>query len=228
MTKRELIEAFVRGEVDRRQFINRLTMLGVSGGAAVAYATTLGESAYASSAKPVSGFVMRAQATDDEDYGTAFFLELIEALQAVIVAITDLILVVLDGLAAFIAGDFAAGVFESLQTIEQQQQEHLDAATAMLTAAGGAAGGVGATRLGFQAQQFATSDELLATLADGFDQLTAMYAAVVPTITDTDGEVRQTLTEIASVASRHAAAVNIYAGRDPFPETFQTPALPAS
>jgi hypothetical protein len=220
MTKRDLIEAYIRGDVDRRQFVSRLTMLGVSGGAAVAYATSLGQGAMAGPAKPQAGYVMRAQATDDGDYG--IIVDLIEALQAVAAAIQDLILAVLSALSQFASGDFGPGQFETLQTVQNQQQEHLDAVNALLTANGGAA--AGATRLGFQTQQFASPDEFLTALSEGFEKLTANYAGVVPAVDNL--EARTTLMSVASVANRHASVVNNFAGVPEFPNTFQPAEVP--
>jgi hypothetical protein len=230
MTKRELIEGFLRGDVDRRQFINRLTMLGVSGGAAVAYAASLGGSPAVAHPQSVSGFTMRAQVTDD-DYGTAIIIELIEALQLALSIIEDLVLAILDLLALFVATDFADGVFGTLQTIDSQQREHAAALNGLLGAAGGTALATTSARMQFRAQETPSPDEFLASLADAFDELTKMYAAVVPGLQGDVaevGEARQTFMEVASVANRHAALANLFAGRDPSPESFQTPEVPQS
>ena len=42
MSKHEVVEAYLRGQIDRREFIRRLTLAGVSSAAAVAYAQSLG------------------------------------------------------------------------------------------------------------------------------------------------------------------------------------------
>jgi len=167
--------------------------------------------------KPQAGYVMRAQATDDGDYGV--IIDLIEAVQELTAAIEDLVLAILDALSQFASGDFGPGQFESLQTIQDQQQEHLDAVNAL---AGGAT--VRPTRLGFQAQQFASPEEFLTALSEGFDKITALYAGVVPAVDD--AEARTTLMSVASVANRHAAVVNNFAGVEEFPNTFQPAELP--
>lgn len=47
MTKRELVDAYLAGKVPRRTFIRRLSALGVSAAAAVAYANVLASEARA-------------------------------------------------------------------------------------------------------------------------------------------------------------------------------------
>lgn len=42
MSKHQVVEAYLRGQIDRREFIRRLTLAGVSSAAAVAYAQSLG------------------------------------------------------------------------------------------------------------------------------------------------------------------------------------------
>jgi fumarate hydratase class II len=216
MGKQELVQAFIRGDIDRRQFVSRLTMLGVSGGAALAYATNL-QSAAAAPVAPSNGFVKRAQA-DDEEYGTAIAIGTLEALQEKVDGIQQ-VLALLANLDQFQSDDFPASVYETLQTVRDQQQQHLEAVIALLesigeSAADGTAGG----------REFSSVDEFLAALSDELDELTGMYAAIVPAIDD--DETRQTSMNIASVASRHAALVNLYAERNPIPEAFEEPSMP--
>jgi len=217
MTKRELVEAFLRGDVDRRQFVSRLTMLGVSGGAAVAYAASLAPSAAARPAQPASGFVMRAQATDDEEYGTAVtFPSDEEAIAAAADAVEE-VLAVLGALDGFTADDFEDGVYETLTTIRDQQEDHLEALNAL----------TGATQAFSQqdgaGQQFASPDEFLSALAESLETQSSTYAAVVPAVQN--GEARQTAMNVASVANRHAALAHDFADMDPIPESFQEPLL---
>lgn len=47
MPKHELVEAYLEGRLDRRDFVRRLTALGVSAGAATIYAASLSDSAAA-------------------------------------------------------------------------------------------------------------------------------------------------------------------------------------
>jgi hypothetical protein len=47
MSKHEVVEAYLQGRIDRREFVRRLTLTGVSAAAALAYAASLGDSAAA-------------------------------------------------------------------------------------------------------------------------------------------------------------------------------------
>jgi hypothetical protein len=47
MSKHEVVEAYLQGRIDRREFVRRLTLTGVSAAAAVAYAHSLGGTAAA-------------------------------------------------------------------------------------------------------------------------------------------------------------------------------------
>ncbi len=62
MSKNEIVDAFLHGRIDRREFVRRLTLAGVSAGAAVAYAQALSSPA---SAAPMTrgahGFVASHQ-----------------------------------------------------------------------------------------------------------------------------------------------------------------------
>lgn len=60
MSKHEVVEAYLRGQIDRREFIRRLTLAGVSSAAAVAYAQSLG-TASAATAPGKHGFVASNQ-----------------------------------------------------------------------------------------------------------------------------------------------------------------------
>src|SRR5689334_12639130 len=60
MSKHEVVEAYLRGQIDRREFIRRLTLAGVSSAAAVAYAQSLG-SASAATAPGKHGLVASYQ-----------------------------------------------------------------------------------------------------------------------------------------------------------------------
>jgi hypothetical protein len=192
-------------------------MLGVSGGAALAYATSLGSpSAGAAPAGSSNGFRMRAQDGDDE-YGTAIEIGVLEALETKAAAIDTLVLSLLANIEDFDPSDFPEGVYELLETIRDQQQQHFDAVQALIEANGGTAPdtGGGATA--------STPDELLTLLSENLDELTATYAAIVPAVQD--GAVRQTLMEAGSVASRHAALAGTAAQRNPLPSAFQEPAI---
>jgi hypothetical protein len=216
VTKQELIGAYVRGELDRRGFVGRLTALGVTATAAVAYAGSFAPGVAASSSRNEAGFLMSAQGTvNDDEYGTAFSFASDE--EAVTVALESVaaVLAVLGALGGFSADDFDPGVFDVLTTIQEQQAEHADALAALL----------GDTPVETPpADSFGSADDFLASLAGALDDLVGTYAAVAPALES--GEARQTVTNILAVASRQAAVVAELAGLDPVPATFQEPALP--
>ena len=61
MTKLELIDAYAAGRIDRRDFVARLTGLGISAAAALAYAQSFAPSASAASSRGHNGYVVRMQ-----------------------------------------------------------------------------------------------------------------------------------------------------------------------
>lgn len=64
MSKHEVVAAYLEGRIDRREFVRRLTLAGVSAGAAVAYAHHLTGSAAAAPRGTGAGYAARFQ-----DYG---------------------------------------------------------------------------------------------------------------------------------------------------------------
>lgn len=66
MSKHEVVTAYLEGRIDRREFVRRLTMAGVSAAAAVAYAQTLSQPAAARGAsRTAQGFLTAIQQTPD-------------------------------------------------------------------------------------------------------------------------------------------------------------------
>lgn len=62
MSKHEVVEAYLHGRIDRREFIRRLTVAGVSTAAAMAYAQSLSSPAAAApAARGTHGFVSSFQ-----------------------------------------------------------------------------------------------------------------------------------------------------------------------
>lgn len=62
MSKNAIVDAFLHGRIDRREFVHRLTLAGVSAGAAVAYAQALSSPASAAPmARGAHGFVSSHQ-----------------------------------------------------------------------------------------------------------------------------------------------------------------------
>jgi len=224
MTKRQLIDSYTRGDLDRRGFIRGLTALGVGAAAAATYAVQFGPSAAAS---PSTGFVMNARqqgTTTDEDYGTAITLESDE--QGIQLAYSELAAtasLLAAGLAEFTAADFTnAGfpddTFDLLTTIQQQIADQLDALESL---------GIGTPTAGATAASAAapaTPQEFLDALATQLDQQSSALAAIAPALED--GAARQTVTNIGFVTARQAATVHMLVGSDPIPSAFEEPALP--
>jgi hypothetical protein len=215
VTKSEVIDAFVRGDLDRRGFVGRLGLLGVSAGAAGAYAVTLGGGSVLAAPGSGNGLARYMAAAQEEDYGTAFSFETEEeAITLVLDAISD-VQSILAGLEDLTADDFDEGVYDILTTIATQQAEHADALAAILgtTPAESAAGSAPAS-----------AEELLTALADSLEALANLLAAVAPALGS--GESRQTVTNIAIVVGGQLSIVRYLAGLDPLPDTFQEPAVP--
>ena len=216
MTKQETLDAFARGDIDRRSFITRLSVLGVSAGAAVAYATAMAPNAFARTTRNDAGFLISANsAQTDEEYGTACtFASDEEALGALLDASTN-VRSILAGLGDFTADDFAPGVYDLLTTIASQQDEHADA-LASLTG--------GTAEIPEAAAAGGSADDLLAALSEALTGLVSTYAAVGPALQD--GEARQTVTNIGLSVAAQAALASVAAGNDPLAESFPLPVCP--
>ncbi len=66
MSKHEVVDAYLKGRIDRREFVRRLTLAGVSTAAAVAYAQTLSPSSVSAASAPAARGVHGVmQATQD-------------------------------------------------------------------------------------------------------------------------------------------------------------------
>lgn len=218
MTKRELIEAYIQGSVDRRDFVRRLTALGISAGAAVAYAQTLAPAASAAPGRNAAGFVVRAQTTDAE-YGTACVLANDGTGVTALLAAVQGVQATLAALDNFSAGDFDEGVFDALSTIRNQQQEHADALSSIL-------GDLGeSTPATPSAGTFSSAGAFLTALATALNNLVSLYAGVAPALIDS-GEVRQTVTTLALSAAQQAAYVSDAAGNPPLPNAIVQPICP--
>jgi hypothetical protein len=142
----------------------------------------------------------------------------LEALEQQSAAIRTLVLPLLRSLDDFDPGDFPPGSLERLETIRAHQEEHLAAVQALVAENGGTPNDDIP-----DGPAFSSVDELLSTLSENLDDVTAMYAATVPATQD--GATRQTMMEIASVASRHAAVAGSIADRNPLPNAFQPPSI---
>jgi hypothetical protein len=237
MTKSELVDAYVRGDLDRRHFISKLTAVGVSATAAVAYAGSLGQSVAASPSRTSAGFIARAQAADDE-YGTAIIIVNFLAILEEILASLDDILDSFDGfLDAFDVGDFVDGGFDEtdfdiIADARAQIDEQIDALVAVLQSLFGTSEPSAAIKA-FRSQRTSslgqtsgTMQEQLVELANQLNRQVGVYAAVIPAVEN--GEQRQLMTNIGLVTARHAALISYLAGINPIPSAFETPIDPMS
>jgi hypothetical protein len=226
MSKLELIQAYVGGEIGRRDFVRGLTVLGVSSAAALAYAHRLAPSAVAAGGgAPGGGFVMRAQQADEDYPSTISQPELVQALQ-ILIEIDQLLLERVD---AFIGrfsdeevGSVAgAAVLDRLQEARNRIQERLDAETALLDQVSVAPSGVAARKVSLRAQTQIPDDpqESYRYLADLLDTQAALYVLVVPGTPDP--EARQTMMSMALPVARQAAFARILAGLEATASSFE-------
>ena len=205
MTKIELIDAYVRGDIDRRSFIRRLTALGVSATAATAYAGSLAQGA---SAAPNTGFVMRAQ-IDWDEYGEDFLEALIQAIIAIIRSILEQIF------GGFGATDFEqAGISpQDVALLRSARSQIEEQAHAMDSLFGTAANRQPRTRVS------GSLETQLAALATEYNRYASVLARIAPDAEQ--AEQRQLLTAVGFAASRQAALTNRMAGLDPAPHALE-------
>ena len=193
MSKIELIDAYVRGDIDRRSFMKKLAAVGVSATAAAAYAGSLASGASAS-----TGFVARAQ--DDDDYGIG---DLIEQLIASIIA---LIRSILDSI---FGGIFGASDFEQAG-LSDRQVAQLRQMSSKMEEQSAALEGLFGTASAPKVEVGGSLNELLAQLAAQFNRYTAALARVAPTLEAADA--RELVMSAGFSASRQAAIANELAG----------------
>jgi hypothetical protein len=223
MTKNDVVDAFIRGDLDRRGFIKRLTAVGVSSAAAMAYAGSLVQNTAAAPSNG-SGFITRMQDAD-ATYGPAVPIGNVRAaVQALLRDVLNFIRSLQSLLEDFDAAAFpAADLNETdravIQSILDQAIEQAEAIRALLNlpeqAGGQGAPGQAAT---------GTLPERLIVLAELADEIAGEYAALVPALEEL--EQRELFSQIAIVAGRHAAILNYLAGNDPVPGAFEEPIDP--
>lgn len=223
MTKRDLIDAYVRGDVDRRGFIRKLSAMGVSAAAAAAYATSFGQDAAAAPSRNDAGYVARLQDADD-DYGIAVAIENIDRALQAFVQRSEVLIDRLEQIAERTGGNGPKP--DRLRQVRDQIEEQRQAVITRLR-----------QRLGETGHSESSIDSLTgraprmqgdATLADIANELnvqTGVLAALIPAIEV--GQDRQLMTNIGLVTARHAALISEYAGIDPCPTAFEVPVDPA-
>ncbi|HWK82057.1 MAG TPA: ferritin-like domain-containing protein [Thermomicrobiales bacterium] len=208
MSKHEIIQAYIHGDLDRRGFVTRLAALGVSAGAAAAYATQFAPAA--SAAVAPGGFVVRAAQTTDADYGTSVDFgsdaEAVALVSAAIGAIADLF----GSLGSFSATDFPEGLYEQLNDFFAEIQQHADALSSL-----GATPGTRSATLGLRQSGPTSADDFLEKLETAYDKAVKNFVAAVPAV-DAD-EVRQTLANIGGAIARHAGVLSFFVKGDGTP-----------
>ena len=217
MSRLDLIRLYTEGQLPRRDFIRKLTLAGVSAGAAAAYAQTL-----APSASAATGALLVQQA--GEDYGGPIdpgdLEEAIQALISLLDAIIDFLTAALDGFEDSDFADFLGGVINVLQellALNGQLQDERNALEA------GFPGVAGLSASGVKRQlpalallaQDQSVDAFVADLGDALDVLTQLYAGIL--IAAEDVETRQLLAGLAIVKGEQAAFVRLLRGLSPFP-----------
>lgn len=220
MTKHELIDGFIRGNLGRREFIRGLTALGVSASAATAYAYSLGPAVSAAGVRGKDGYRVRAQ--DDDDYGGPTLEEILELIRQILAILRILAALLGDLISRLPNFKLAPGLYaapsdtdvEALATLVTQHEAHAEALKAIVPALGGSL-----TDEDIPAVTAETYEETVDYMLPLLTSLPAAFATIIPGITDK--AALSTLTSIALVSSRHSAFVNSLAGKPEFPETFQ-------
>jgi hypothetical protein len=249
VTGQQVVDDFVRGEIDRRGFVSKLTALGISASAPSAYALALGQQgATAAPESPIGGIARYQEDAVEEDYGSAFEFETDE--EAV-----ELVLGAIGNTRADLAGfepvskdnpdpsmgpDWAR-YFGDVEAVIIALEVYLTAHGETLAGLLGRNDGGSIAPAKFESTDaflaglgqnddgsivptdFDSTEAFLAELVREYDNLTALYAAVVPAVRN--GGIRQILMNAASVTNRQAALVNLMAGLDPIPEAFEVPEL---
>lgn len=208
MSKIELIDAYVRGDIDRRSFMRKLAALGVSATAAAAYAGSLAQGA---SAAPSTSFAARAQDDDgDDDYGVG------DVIAGIIASIISLIRSILESIFGgfFASGDFEqAGLSDGQVAMLRQMSSQMEEQASALDRYFGTMSTPKANA------EFANVNDALASLAAEYNRYTAALARAASS-TDS-AEVRDLVMSAGFSASRQAAIANELAGGAPFAGAFE-------
>lgn len=218
MSKQEAVLAYLKGSIGRREFIQRLSIAGVSATAAVTYANTLRPNSASAAGSAGAGGLRRAFQADD--YGTATetpteeptspIEEVLEAIAAAINALIDALTGILDAITDILAdlgvtGPIADAATGNIQQAIDNLQQQL-AALGLTRVPGGASGVL--------ALQTADASSLTG-LADVFDALAGTFSGVLQSTTDVSEA--NNLGPFAIVAGRHAAYFRTLLGDQAFP-----------
>lgn len=215
MTKLELIDAYAAGRLDRRDFVARLTGLGISAAAALAYAQSFAPSASAASSRGRNGYVVRMQdSASDNEYGTP--VGICQALDVLI----DVTQRMIDRLAAM------TSLNKGLRNVMNRMQQRLELLQELETTfcesarTGSMAAGV-VTRLAQNSNSEKQAREDLVTYSE---TVASIYTYVVPTVDEI--EHRTTLTSIAMAISHEVANIRRIIGEDMSEELMLEPMSP--
>lgn len=210
MSKIELIDAYVRGDIDRRSFMRKLAALGVSATAAAAYAGSLASGASASTG---NGFVARAQDNGDDDGDDDYGVEdVIAQIVATIVALIRSIFEAIFG--GFGSGDFEqAGLSDRQVAMLRQMSSQMEEQASALDRVFGTASTPKAN------VEVANVNDALASLAAEYNRYTAALARAASSTESAD--VRELVMTAGFSASRQAAIANELAGGAPFAGAFE-------
>jgi len=223
MTKHEVINDYISGRIGRRDFMTRLTALGVSAGAALAYAQTFIMDTSAAGSRPAGHSVDMAQ------YGGPIlgFPETVgEAIEAAISFLSGLSAALQAILDAFDAEDFgfAAVTGPTIITNLQEFSNQLDEQLSVLESTGNAVSGAAKSARPLSVvnlAQAATAQEALTQLAQRYAILDGYYAGAVPSLDDADA--RLTLMGVALVNAAQGAFVRTALDQAPSPSAFIEP-----
>jgi hypothetical protein len=224
MSKQELIGAYVSGRIGRRDFVRRLTALGVSATAAAAYATSL-TSAAASGGRDAAGLRVRAQT---DVYGLGDFGTLEQSIQTLL-GMQSVLEAIVDGgfgtnlkaapLRKQNGDELDPDDKDQIATLRTQLASHSGVLTTLLRDIGGSPAANALPKLTYD-----VAEDALADLESAYDLQLGVFASVIPATTNV--EALATFAKVSLVQGRHGAFVNRLLDDPAFPETFQKAATP--
>ncbi|MEJ7901726.1 MAG: ferritin-like domain-containing protein [Thermomicrobiales bacterium] len=186
---------------ERDATVSRRTLLGTGSKLAVG-----GAVAFAAAGSPALARLVAAQAfTDDIDVlNYALTLEHLEYA------------FYRDGLAAFSADVFEAGVYDNLLDIRDHEDAHVDALVSTIESLGGTPVEEATYDFGYQ-----NAGGFLAVAAALENTGVSAYDGAAASIENVD--LLNAAGSIVAVEARHASYLNLINGEDPFPAAFETP-----
>lgn len=194
--EQELVTAVAR---ERQRLSSRRGLLGGT-------AKVVAGGALAIAAAPALGGLRLAAAQDfEDDVAILNYALTLEHLEATFYR---------DGLDTFAKEDFDDGVYGELETIRDQEQDHVDTLTTTINDLGGEPVEEGEYDFGYGDDADAFLETAMALENTGV----AAYAGAAPSIED-DGLLSAALS-IHSVEARHAAYLNRLNGESAFPDSF--------